>query len=115
MDKLTKKKLEALRLEAVKRRDSTFTGGDSAVLLYRRKGRVANVPVQIMGIIFDVGVGSNGGDLKVLAYVVRSELGGELTVPAADLRPGSVLDRISIALESDDELDELKRRDDELG
>ena len=115
LDKLSKKKLEALRREGVERTVSPFKGGDSAILLYRRKGRTANVPVEIMRILFDVGVGSNSGPLKVIAYVVRSEMGGELTVRAADLRPGSVLDRISVALESDDELDEIKRRDAELG
>jgi len=115
LDQLTKKKLEGLRREAVRRKDSLFAGGDAAILLYRRKGRAANVPVRVMRILVDVGVGPEGADLKVLAYVVKSELGGELTVRAADLRPGSVLDRISVALESDDELDEAKRRDAELG
>jgi len=39
-----------------------------------------------------------------LGYTVRSEHGGELTTTPEDLRPGNILDRISVALEDEPQL-----------
>lgn len=80
-------------------RAAPFSPGQEAVLIYRKRSRTANVPVTIVGL--EVSVGQRDDvitDVLVLAYVVKSEFGGELTVRAEDLRPGTALDRITLAL-----------------
>ena len=83
-----------------------FNHGEPAVLLYKHKDRVFNVPVKVvraawMGPVTKSGeVSSRAPD--AIKYTVMSENGGTMCVGAPSLRPGNVLDRISIALELDE-------------
>ena len=61
----------------------TFDANDEVVLLYRRRDGVVRVPV------------------RVSSAVVSSGSGGHLTVGTGSLLPGTVLDRINMALSED--------------
>jgi hypothetical protein len=67
------------------------------VLLYRRKGTTYKALVEIIRVVGS----AHDGDPPIINYVIRSELGGTMTVGPRQLRPGNVLDRIAAALEDD--------------
>lgn len=82
-----------------------FAAGDAAILLYERKHRVYNVPVTIVHACWSADERFTTEKPTAVkddvSYLVRSAQGGELTVPSAQLRPGSILDRIVTAIEFD--------------
>jgi len=85
--------------------DPVFSAGDQALLLYEHKGRTYNVPVVVERAVWAVDESFTlvrpRAPRTDMVYVVKSELGGTMTVRAQDLRPGTVLDRIVAAIESD--------------
>ncbi len=96
--KKTKRRGPSRRAES----SPTFACGDRAVFTYRRKNRRAKVLVTVTSINYELGSrvpGLGHSIIGCLGYVVRSEHGGELTALPEDLRPGTVLDRILIAIE----------------
>lgn len=83
-----------------------FSEGAEVLLRYQQKRRVGNILVRVIFVRWGLvqrGNGSSGTALEIIDYLVRSEFGGELTVKAGDLRPGTVLDRINLALERSEE------------
>ena len=71
----------------------TFDANDEVVLLYRRRDGVVRVPVRVSSAIVVNGT--------TVGYVVSSGSGGHLTVGTGSLLPGTVLDRINMALSED--------------
>ena len=84
----------------------TFAAGDAALLLYERGHRIHQVPVTIVHSCWAVDdrftCKKPTAPKDDVAFLVRSENGGTLTVPGKNLRPGSVLDRIVAALDLDE-------------
>ena len=82
-----------------------FAAGDAAILLYERRHRIYNVPVTIVHSCWSADERFTTEEptraRADISYLVRSEYGGELTVQARYLRPGSILDRIITAIEFD--------------
>jgi len=98
----------ALRNSAAPR-DVVYAAGDEAILLYSHKGRTYQIPVVVEKSVWEpdhrFSCEKPSKASPDIAYVVRSVLGGTMTVGSRHLRHGSVLDRIAIALEFDDALD----------
>jgi len=81
-----------------------FLENEQVLYRYWKKERSAVVPAIVVHRVFQSCVGcSSHTDIRlfVASYVIRSEFGGEMIVPADQLRPGNALDRISVALEDD--------------
>lgn len=81
-----------------------FALGEQALLTYQGRRHRARALVTIIRVRWSEhympGLPS-GLYPVVIAYEVRSEHGGELTVSPGNLRPGTILDRIAIAVEDD--------------
>lgn len=77
-----------------------FGPGDRALYIIYRRGEQLRVPVTIVGLVLDVPSDEEtNSEVRVPAFVVASDLGGRLTVPAGELRHGSALDRLRLALD----------------
>jgi len=87
-------------------RDYLFAAGQEAVLLYKHKGRTYQIPVTVVMAVWESDHSFTSKKPTKpradISYVVKSSLGGTMTVSGALLRPGGTLDRIAIALEFDD-------------
>jgi len=96
---LSEKSLQTIRAQE----RSIFRPDDSAIYIYRHKGRVCKVPVTIVHVTYDPTVSSSDRKgksvLASVSYEVQSAQGGMMTVPHSSLIRDNALDRIVEALE----------------
>ena len=84
------------------RRGPLYSVGDPVLYTYIKGTRKVVVPVVISKVGLWVGGDPSGGvlvSMEVIAYKVSSGRGGELRVLPSELRPDTILDRITVALD----------------
>lgn len=85
-----------------KMRELRLQFGHEATLMFKRRGKTLLIPVTVVNISFSI-PHDEKDPVTVNCVTVRSELGGELQVAPTDLRHGTVLDRISLALQVEED------------
>lgn len=84
-------------------RRAQYSVGEPVLFTYIKGTRKVVVPVVISKVGLWVGGDPSKGEvvsMEVLAYKVSSGRGGELRVSPNELRPDTILDRITVALDA---------------
>lgn len=98
----TKEEMKELLKQKKTRMTSHFSVGDQVLLTYshkKRQARTVGVIVEIIWGAYLNKLGRRTEPLKPIYYKIKTQHGGEFSAVPDDVRPGTILDRINVALE----------------